>query len=225
MVNKRDDQYYEWLKTKKSANKTKPSDECYTPPAVYSAVAEYVKERFNITDEQIIRPFYPGGDYQNEDYTNKIVVDNPPFSILASILKFYNEKSIKYFLFAPALTALANIDKTGIIFANLSIKYDNNVAVRTCFYTNFIDGIEAEPELGEKIKEIQPLNKKKSANNQYDYRDFISSNFDTVVRRGVHLFISKEEIEKIATSNGHKMYGGGIRLSEDKAKVINEIIN
>ena len=63
----------------------KTTDDCYTPPAVYDAVLQYVREKYNIDDDvPIVRPFYPGGDYENYDYPEGcVVVDNPPFSIFA----------------------------------------------------------------------------------------------------------------------------------------------
>ena len=56
-----------------------------------------------------MRPFWPGGDYQRENYpAGCVVVDNPPFSILSQICRFYNAHGVKYFLFAPALTLFSN---------------------------------------------------------------------------------------------------------------------
>lgn len=82
----------------------KTTDDCYTPHLVYDAILKWVKERYNIADTtRVIRPFYPGGDYQSEDYSGDcIVIDNPPFSILAKILRWYQEQGVRFFLFAPA---------------------------------------------------------------------------------------------------------------------------
>lgn len=67
----------------KFVDKFKPkltTDDCYTPPLVYTAVAEWVANEYNLNENKFARPFYPGGDYENFDYSDKIVVDNPPFS-------------------------------------------------------------------------------------------------------------------------------------------------
>ena len=62
----------------------KTTDDCYTPPEVYDIVLKHVREKYNIADDvPIVRPFYPGGDYENYDYPEGCVVDNPPFSIFA----------------------------------------------------------------------------------------------------------------------------------------------
>lgn len=60
----------------------KTTDDCYTPPEVYEAVAEWTASEYKLDRENFARPFYPGGDYEHFDYDSKIVVDNPPFSIL-----------------------------------------------------------------------------------------------------------------------------------------------
>lgn len=90
------------------------TDDCFTPPAIYEAVLEWVREEWNIADDvPIVRPFYPGGDYENYKYPkNCIVVDNPPFSMSAKIRNFYNKNGIRFFLFAPTLT-LCSGGKTG----------------------------------------------------------------------------------------------------------------
>ena len=87
----------------------KTTDDCYTPPEVYEAVADYVSRRFGVRREDMVRPFWPGGDYERFDYPDGCaVVDNPPFSILAGIMEFYLDRGILFFLFAPALTALSS---------------------------------------------------------------------------------------------------------------------
>lgn len=37
------------------------TDDCYTPEPVMAAVLEYCRERYDIEDAEIIRPFWPGG--------------------------------------------------------------------------------------------------------------------------------------------------------------------
>ena len=63
----------------------KTTDDCYTPAEVYGAVLNYVKKYTDLSDKEILRPFYPGGDYEAIDYkANTVVIDNPPFSILSN---------------------------------------------------------------------------------------------------------------------------------------------
>ena len=65
----------------------------------------------------VVRPFYPGGDYESLVYPdNCVVIDNPPFSIVSQIVRFYLKRGIKFFLFAPYLTLFsADLDCTRIV--------------------------------------------------------------------------------------------------------------
>ena len=74
----------------------KTTDDCYTPPMVYDALADWVCSEYGLDKADFCRPFYHGGDYERFDYSRKIVVDNPPFSILSQIVKFYVEHDIKF---------------------------------------------------------------------------------------------------------------------------------
>ena len=46
----------------------KTTDDCYTPEAVYDVVAQYVTDRYGIRREDMVRPFWPGGDYKRFAY-------------------------------------------------------------------------------------------------------------------------------------------------------------
>lgn len=91
----------------------KTTDDCYTPPAIYEAVKDWAVKEYGIDPDRIVRPFYPGGDYERFEYPKDcVVLDNPPFSILSKILRFYDERSIAYFLFAPTLTIFSGAKNT-----------------------------------------------------------------------------------------------------------------
>ena len=95
---------YESFVKKFDADKPKTTDDCYTPPAIYEAVLDWLKGEVDLSGMEIMRPFYPGGDYKTELYhSDCVVVDNPPFSILSEITTFYIAMGVKFFLFAPAL--------------------------------------------------------------------------------------------------------------------------
>lgn len=112
------------------------TDDCYTPAAVYDKVTEFVAKTYDVDPATFTRPFWPGADYTEHDYDGKIVVDNPPFSILAQIIKYYNDNGIKYFLFAPALTVFGHLDRCDIVLIKQCIKYENGANVQTAFVTN-----------------------------------------------------------------------------------------
>ena len=47
----------------------KTTDDCYTPPEVFDAVTGWlIGEGLIAADAKIVRPFFPGKDYQREQY-------------------------------------------------------------------------------------------------------------------------------------------------------------
>ena len=57
----------------------KTTDDCYTPPEVYETIKDWACREFGIDPSKVVRPFYPGDDYESFDYSDgKVVVDNPP---------------------------------------------------------------------------------------------------------------------------------------------------
>ena len=132
------DEYNEFL-DKFEAKKT--TDDCYTPDLVYDAVADWVTNEYGVKRRQMVRPFYPGGDYQKEKYPKgAVVVDNPPFSILAEILNWYNDHGVRFFLFAPTLTLFSSSSATACaIPTGATVVYENGASVNTSFLTNLED--------------------------------------------------------------------------------------
>ena len=172
----------------------KTTDDCYTPPAVYAAVLQYVREAYHIADDvPIVRPFYPGGDYEHYDYPEGcVVVDNPPFSIFAKILDFYQARGIRFFLFAPHLSGLGTVSKRrGITFVSLDyrITYTNGAVVNTAFVTNITPelAVATAPRLLESIRNLSKKKERKktiypppkfSPSNQPDTSRIQTSPFD-----------------------------------------------
>lgn len=138
------------------------TDDCITPPDVYYEVLRWVRKRYNIPESAtIMRPFYPGGDYERTEYPEgAYVIDNPPFSILRRIVEYYNARRIPYFLFANGLTALTSSrlePGTTTVFIGRSIRYDNGMEVNTAFVTNMSPGfrIELSSYLSHAIHDVQ----------------------------------------------------------------------
>ena len=145
------DEEYEEFVNKFDTQKT--TDDCYTPENIFKAVQEYVCIKYGIDPTKCVRPFYPGGDYENYYYPEGcVVLDNPPFSIMAEICRFYQEKGIKFFLFCPNLTNF-NIKNVNHIIVGVSITYANGAKVNTSFLTNLGDAfIETDATLTEIVK-------------------------------------------------------------------------
>ena len=142
----------------------KTTDDCYTPTNIYNAVAGWVEKEYGVSWLDFVRPFYPGGDYENQVYLpGQIVVDNPPFSIITKICRFYDARGIKYFLFAPTLTCFQGVsDRNSAIVCGVSITYDNGAKVNTSFITN-LDSCRARtaPDLFRLVKEQDEANQRR----------------------------------------------------------------
>ena len=204
----------------------KTTDDCYTPPAIYDVVLDYVKENCNIEGLKVMRPFYPGGDYENENYDEKcVVIDNPPFSIISQIIRFYLERNIKFFLFAPHLTLFSSgQDYTGIV-VNACVTYENGAVVNTSFVSNIFGDtkILGAPELKQKIKEIQ--NENEVSLPRYCYPDNVItvSHIAKIVEGGESIKIMKNEVDfcrALEHQKEHKktIFGSGFLVSDNVAK-------
>lgn len=121
------------------------TDDCFTPENIYDVVADWVAKEYGVDRQNFVRPFWPDGDFEEEaqDYgPETIVVDNPPFSIVSQVAKFYQARGIRFFVFAPALTLFSACLKDGVnaVAAHANITYGNGANVRTSFLTNMGGG-------------------------------------------------------------------------------------
>lgn len=178
----------------------KTTDDCYTPTLVYEAISDWVANEYNLDKSTFCRPFYPGGDYENYDYSGKIVVDNPPFSLLAKILDFYTRNKIKCFLFAPTLTMFSNKRSCNYttILCGISITYENGAVVNTSFITNLDDPdlqIRTAPALYKAIKvaDDKTLSVIKKQLPKYSYPDSVitASKLYPFAKYGIDIKIKK----------------------------------
>lgn len=184
------------------------NDEYYTPEPIMEIVDKYVEEKFGYDRKDFIKPFYPGGDYENEDYTGKIVVDNPPFSILSKIVDYYIEKNIKFFLFAETTTVNCTCKEKGIsiITASRDIIYKNGVKIATCFITNIPERayIVYDRDLDKKIKGIQPY--KSITRNNPNFVNALTVLYDKITDP-----IYLDDYEYIRKYGGKQIFGGYIK--------------
>lgn len=203
----------------------KTTDDCYTPPEVYNAVLKYVEDKCNIKDLQVVRPFYPGGDYESFDYPEDcVVVDNPPFSIISKITRFYLDRNIKFFLFAPHLTLFSSNNEATKIITDSLITYENGAKVKTAFLSNMFGDLAVIgcPELSQILKSVQNENKKHLPTYRYPNEVLTVSNVAQIVSQGRSLVFNKEDLLYCRGLDSQKKYkkaifGNGFLLSEKAA--------
>lgn len=212
----------------------KTTDDCYTPPAIYDAIAEWVAAEYpQFERTRFLRPFKPGGDYQAEQYPEGCaVVDNPPFSILAQIVDWYNEKGVPFFLFGPTLTLLGLMkkperkEKICIVLIGAPITYENGAEVQTSFVTNMDSyAVRIEAGLRATIEETNKalLKSGKKELPRYTYPDYILTGKDyRLGKYGQTLRIRHEDCVAVDTLDAQRatkksIFGGGLLLSEEAA--------
>ena len=139
-----DEEYNEFV------DKFKPkltTDDCFTPPPVYTAVKNWAVKEYVWEDKKVVRPFYPNGDYKSYNYEGAVVIDNPPFSIISEIVGFYEDNGIDYFLFAPHLTCLGIRRAKSRLAVGVNVIYENGANVSTSFVCSRGATIRTAPSL------------------------------------------------------------------------------
>ena len=199
------------------------TDDCYTPPAVYDVVLDWVRKNSDIEGCNIVRPFYPGGDYQGVDYgPNDVVVDNPPFSIITKIVRWYTERGIRFFLFAPYLTIFQPGRFCTAIPCEVEVIYENGAKVKTGFVSNMLGDVAVmtAPDLREAITAVQKSDTPPLPKYSYPMNVIRQTDIGMLARRGIDLRIPKSEVRYITQldmQTGKMIFGGGYLISDRAA--------
>ena len=156
-------------------------------------------------------------------------MDNPPFSILSDILKFYCKRNIKFFLFAPTLTLFSarGLDLC-YLPTGVGITYENGASVNTSFITNLEKHrIHTSPELHDRLYEAnkKSLKDRHVSHPRYEFPTSVvtAAGLSRLSVHGVELIIEPEQCIRIKELDamkkaGKAIYGGGWLLSETAAK-------
>ena len=209
----------------------KTTDDCYTPTPVYNAIADWVAGNYGLDRAKFVRPFYPGGDYKRFDYfSGCVVVDNPPFSILAEILRFYSVHAVPFFLFAPTLTLFSRSPENFCCIPNgADITYENGAVVNTSFVTSLEPPelcVRCYPDLYRLIDTVNKANVKSTKKElpKYAYPDYIltAAMAYQYAHYGVEYSLDRRECVKVDALDSQKnagksIFGKGYLLSERAA--------
>ena len=206
----------------------KTTDDCYTPDVVYDAVADWVASEYGVKRENFVRPFYPNGDYQREKYkSTDVVVDNPPFSILSEIIRFYTSNGIRFFLFAPHLTLFWGVSsEISALVTGVAVTYENGAQVSTSFLTNLEPHevrFRSAPKLYQAVKiaddEYRKSIKKQLPKYTYPKHVVMSTTIAPFSRLGIDFVALRSETAVIREldcqkESGAGIYGSGYLLSD-----------
>ena len=196
----------------------KTTDDCYTPCEVYEAVADYVFATYDLPDDTpIVRPFYPGGDYEHADYPEGcVVLDNPPFSILAKIVDFYMANDIKFFIFCPSRESWRTITRrSGVTFVNTftKVKYTNGAIVSTSLATNLSPeyAIYSAPALRRALRGLRQRQPDKVVERP-DYTLGVKELYHLC--KVPHALLREQMTTKVSKGIRDNSFGGAILLSD-----------
>lgn len=207
----------------KFQNNEKTTDDTYTPPDVYDAVLDYVRSIYQIEGKEVLRPFYPGGDYENAEYPEDgVVIDNPPFSIFTKICKFYSERRIPFFLFGPGLTIFSCLKYCSAVIVASQIRFSNGAVVKCNFATNLLGDVlvTISPELSEAIAACPSQNQKVNLTNYRYPQELLSvSDFQTMAKGDLPFSINRKEAVIVSNLDKHPnrkkgLYGNHLLISE-----------
>lgn len=216
-------QHFIEVKQNKTLGVRATKDEIYTDEEEYKDLTEFFSEQYpDDFKRPIIRPFYPGGDY--EDLTQYpdgcLVFDNPPFSISAKIIKFYLTHNIKFLLFAPG-NSLYNMRHNISVWNGCTIHYD-----ATAFFTQFVTNLDEEPTLHisgslgdfmrDRFNSRHPM--KKTVRNRIPDGMYYCANIQQLARAGENKTINmRKDNYKFYTRLGDtRVFGGFIAPADSK---------
>lgn len=195
----------------------KTTDDTYTPKDVYEAVLQYVSEVYDMTGKQVLRPFYPGGDYENAEYPeNGVVIDNPPFSMFTKICRFYSERNIPFFLFGPGMTIMSVCGYCTAVIIGTSITFSNGAVVNCNFATNLLGEIAATTavRLTKLIKACPSQNRKVNLPVRAYPPELVSvSNLQTIARGDDDFAIPLSNCRIVKNIGGVDLFGDHLLTS------------
>ena len=204
------------------------TDDVYTPDNIYETVRSWAVDHYDLGTAPTVRPFYPGGDYQAFDYPEGcVVIDNPPFSILSEICAWYEERQIRYLLFAPGLTTFSiNSGRSRYLPVGVGIMYSNGATIATSFVTNMGRWrIELCPDLYAALDAVNEENLRAQHKDLpvYSYDDHVANvTMNRLCKYGQAMQIPDGEASFVRALDaqreaGKAIYGGGFLLSEKAA--------
>ena len=207
----------------KFQNNEKTTDDTYTPPDVYEAVLDYVRSIYPMEGKEVLRPFYPGGDYEHAEYPEDgVVIDNPPFSMFTKICKFYSENGIPFFIFGPGLTIFTCLRYCSAVVVAPQIEFSNGAKVKCNFATNLIGDtlVTISHELSEAIAACPSQNQKVNLPKFRYPQELLSvSDLQTMAKGNLPFSIKRKEAVIVSNLDNHPkrksgLYGNHLLISE-----------
>ena len=210
----------------KFQNNEKTTDDTYTPKDVYEAVLDYVRSIYPMEGKEVLRPFYPGGDYEHAEYPEDgVVIDNPPFSMFTNICKFYSQRRIPFFIFGPGLTIFSCLKYCSVVVIAPNIEFSNGAKIRCNFATNLIGDtlVTISPELSKAIAAC-PSQPQKAKFTKYQYPKELlgATDLQTMAKGTLPFSIKRNEAVLVRNLDNHPkggLFGDHLLISEAAAVI------
>ena len=162
--------------------------------------------------KEVLRPFYPGGDYEHAEYPEDgVVIDNPPFSMFTKICKFYSERRIPFFLFGPGLTIFSCLKYCSVVIVAPGIEFSNGAKVKCNFATNLIGDtlVTISPELSKAIAACPSQNQKVNLPKFRYPQELLSvSDLQTMAKGNLPFSVNRNEAVIVKNLDKHPKKGG-----------------
>ena len=198
----------------KFADAPKTTDDTYTPADVYEAVVGWLSEKGKITGgTRIIRPFYPGGDFEGADYPpGCAVIDNPPFSIVSKVCKWYACRGTGFFLFCPAFTSARLSEFCTVVQIGVPIRFENGARLPVAFASNMFGSAAAiaAGDLTQKIEGCKSQKKDAKEIRKMQWPDEIVtvSTLRSIAAGGGTFELDRRDSVMVTKAGGVNVYGG-----------------
>ena len=162
--------------------------------------------------KEVLRPFYPGGDYEHAEYPEDgVVIDNPPFSMFTKICKFYSENEIPFFIFGPGLTIFSCLKYCSAVIIAPNIKFSNGAIVQCNFATNLLGDVlvTISPGLSEAIAACPSQNQKVNLPKFRYPQELLSvSDLQTMAKGNLPFSVNRNEAVIVKNLDKHPKKGG-----------------
>lgn len=205
------------------------TDDCFTPPEVYEAVKKWALAHYGIPeDRKIVRPFYPGGDYEHFEYPDGcLVLDNPPFSMLSDILKFYRERGVDFFLFCDTRFFANYLGAANAVACDHDVTYKNGAIVNTSFLTSLGDDrVLISKKLRDAIKAAQNVRAGAGPSPPVlEYPPNVLTSLRLARISTVCDYAIKDLVPVKTLDCGQSLYGGGALISDRDAEALSGLID
>lgn len=162
------------------------NDEFYTKPEIYEVVKNWAVKHNQWEGREVVRPFWPDADYQTYDYPEGcVVIDNPPFSKVSQIVKWYGDHGIDYFLFCTGTSCL-NVNAPSHVCTDIHLPFENGGDANISFVSSKGPLIMSAPDLYQQLMRAKKVLNRRVVRTEWPIGLVTGALVGKMSRHGVH---------------------------------------